>query len=68
VQVVPLTSNTKRLYPSEALVQVAGATNKAMANQITTVATERILGRVSALSERDLLAVERIIKIQLGLA
>ena len=33
VQVVPLTSNTGKLYPCEALVTVRGAASKAMAGQ-----------------------------------
>jgi mRNA interferase MazF len=34
VVVVPLTSNTGRAYPGEALVSVAGQDSKAMADQI----------------------------------
>ena len=41
LQVVPLTSNVGRLYPSEAVVTVAGRSNKAMADQITTASRER---------------------------
>ena len=37
VQVVPLTSNTARCYPSEAIVTLNGAENKAMTDQIATV-------------------------------
>ena len=36
VQVVPLTTNVKRVFPSEALVQVEGDTRRAMADQIAT--------------------------------
>ncbi len=34
VVVVPLTSNTERLYPGEPIVNVAGQASKAMSNQI----------------------------------
>lgn len=34
VVVVPLTSNTERLYPGEAVVTVGGRRSKAMADQI----------------------------------
>ena len=37
VQVVPLTSKTDRLYPSEALVIFEGKESKVMADQLTTV-------------------------------
>ena len=38
VQVVPLTSHTGRLYPSEAVVAIDGKLSKATADQLTTAA------------------------------
>ncbi len=67
VQVVPLTSTTDRVYPSEALVHVQGQTHKAMADQIRTIAKERVGICIGALGPRDLLAVEQAIRRQLGL-
>ena len=67
VQVVPLTSNTGRLYPSEAYVEFGGKRRKAMADQLTTAAKERFAGRVGAISRDDLAAIERAIRLQLGL-
>ena len=67
VQVVPLTSNTGRLYPSEAAISVAGKTSKAMADQLTTAAKERLRDKLGTLSREDMLAVEKAIKIQLGM-
>jgi mRNA interferase MazF len=67
VQVVPLTSNTGRVYPSEASVMLDGKPSKAMADQITTAAKERIKTKLATLSRTDVLAVERAIKIQLGM-
>ena len=67
IQVVPLTSNLGRLYPSEAVVEVAGQSSKAMTDQLTTVAKERLTTRLGALSRADLKAVEAVIKMQLGL-
>jgi mRNA interferase MazF len=68
VQVVPLTRNVSRLYPSEAYVTLAGQQCKAMADQIVTASKQRLLRRMEALDPDDLAAVERAIKIQLGLA
>jgi mRNA interferase MazF len=68
LQVVPLTSNAGRVYPSEAIVIVAGKQGKAMADQITTAAKERLKTRIGTLSQSDLQAVERVVKIQLGLS
>jgi mRNA interferase MazF len=67
VQVVPLTSNTGRLYPSEAVVAVAGQASKAMADQLTTVAKERLTTRLGVLNKADIKIVEHVVQIQLGL-
>src|SRR5256885_16797966 len=67
VQVVPLTTNVDRLYPSEALVSVRGKKHKAMADQLTTVSKDRLENRVGRLSADDLDGVEQAIKVQLGL-
>lgn len=67
VQVVPLTSNVERLYPSEAYVEIEGRQNKAMADQIATVSKRRLLDPVGRLSRGSLAAVEKAIRVQLGL-
>ena len=67
VQVVPLTSNVERLYPSEAYVAIAGKKNKAMADQLATVSKLRLKDLIGRLSRADLQQVERAIKIQLDM-
>ena len=67
VQVVPLTSNVDRLYPSEAYVVVNGKQHKAMADQLATVSKARLRNAVYRLSTADMHSVERAIKAQLGL-
>jgi mRNA interferase MazF len=67
VQVVPLSSCTERVYPSETLVTVAGRQNKAMANQVTTVSKLRLGDRIGRLSSEDVQRVEQAIRVQLGL-
>lgn len=67
VQVVPLTSNVDRLYPSEAYVQVAGKQHKAMADQIATASKGRLQDQMGQLSRSDLAAVERAVRTQLDL-
>jgi mRNA interferase MazF len=67
VQVVPLTSNTDRLYPSEACVTVNGKESKAMADQIATVSKTRLLNLIGQLSSADMRKVEQAIKVQLAL-
>lgn len=67
VQVVPLTSNIDRLYPSEAYVIVNGRQHKAMADQLTTVSKQRLINRVGRITQSDMHDVERAIEIQLDL-
>ncbi|KHD06472.1 growth inhibitor PemK [Candidatus Thiomargarita nelsonii] len=67
VQVVPMTSNVDRLYPSEAYVMLNGKQHKAMTNQLTTVSKRRLNNKIGHLSSRDIQKVEQAIKIQLGL-
>jgi len=68
VQVVPLTSNVQRLYPSEAYVMLNGKQHKAMADQLTTMSKVRLINMAGRLSNADLQQVEQAIKVQLGLA
>jgi mRNA interferase MazF len=67
VQVVPLTTNVARLYPSEAYVRVRGEQRKAMADQLTTISKRRLRERIDSLATADVAAVERAICVQLGL-
>ena len=67
VQVVPLTTNTATVHRWEALVQVIGVANKALADQLRTVAKERLVAHIGALTPRDLLAVEQALRVQLDL-
>jgi len=67
VQVVPLTSNVDRLYPSESYVDVEGLAHKAMADQIATVSKQRLHQMWTRLSTSDLAGVERALRVQLGL-
>lgn len=67
VQVVPLTSKTDRLYPSEAYVQLGGRRSKAMADQLTTASKKRLLNKAGEVSASDMAAIERAIGTQLDL-
>lgn len=67
VQVVPLTSNLGRLYPSEAYITVNEERSKAMADQLTTVSKHRLTTLQGRISVSDMDSVERAIRTQLGL-
>ena len=63
VVVVPLTSNTGRQYPGEALVTVGGQSSKAMADQIMASDKVRLKTRLAALNKADMQAVEDAIRL-----
>jgi mRNA interferase MazF len=67
IRVVPLTSNVDRLYPSEAYVTVNGEHRKAMADQLSTVSKLRLRDTIGRLKREDMIAVERAIRVQLGI-
>ena len=68
VVVVPVTSNTGRRYPGEAIVTVGGQSSKAMADQIMAADKARLKRQVDTLSKTDMLAVEDAIRVQLALS
>jgi len=67
VQVVPLTSNVERLYPSEAYVTLRSKKNKAMADQVMTVSKGRLINKAGAAATNEMRQVERALRVQLGL-
>ena len=68
VVVVPMTSNTGRLYPGEAVVSVDGQSSKAMADQILAADKARLKSQLGTVSKADMQAVEDAIRVHLGLA
>ncbi|MBI5470280.1 type II toxin-antitoxin system PemK/MazF family toxin [Candidatus Kaiserbacteria bacterium] len=68
VQVVPLTSNVTKIYPSETVVVIRGKKNKAAADQVATVSKRRIRGKIGTVSDNELASIEFVLKLQLGLA
>ncbi|MFN7685076.1 MAG: type II toxin-antitoxin system PemK/MazF family toxin [Oligoflexia bacterium] len=67
VQVIPLTSNIARLYPSEAYVTLKGKQSKAMADQPATVSKLRLKACIGHITESELESIERAIRVQLSL-
>jgi mRNA interferase MazF len=71
VTVVPVTTNTTRVYPFQVLL-AADATglpreSKAQAEQVRSVAGERIGALVGTLSAADLAALDEALRLQLAL-
>ena len=67
VIVVPISSQTARLYPGEALIQLEGQQRKAMADQLTNASKLRIKKMIGTVSPEDMLRIERAILLQLGI-
>ncbi len=67
VQVIPLTSNIDKLYPSESFITLRGKKAKAMADQLTTVSKKRLINHAGTVSKSDLEGIKRAISMQLDL-
>jgi mRNA interferase MazF len=67
VIVIPLTSQTAKLYPGEAMVMLNGEQSKAKADQIATASKERLRDKLGTLSLADMAAVEKAVLLQLGI-
>ena len=67
VVVVPLTSNTERVYPGEVVVEVAGRLSKVMSDQIMAADKSRLQGRVGLLTRTDMRKLESAVCVHLGL-
>jgi mRNA interferase MazF len=67
VIVVPLTSQTTKVYPGQALVTLDGEPRKAMADQLTTSSKQRLRSKLGELSSFDVSAIEGAILLHLGM-
>ena len=67
VQVMPITSNVDKLYPSEAYVTFRGKKAKAMADQITTVSKKRLINSAGSISYTEMEDIGKAITTQLDL-
>lgn len=67
VQIIPVTSNVTRIFDWEAPLTIDGRPCKALADQIRTVAKERLLDRIGDVTLVELRAIERALKLQLSL-
>ncbi len=67
VLVVPLTTNTFRVFPGEARVSVAVEFYKAMSDQVMAADKLRLKDKLATLSKSDMLEAEKAICTHLGL-
>ena len=67
VIVIPLSSKTSRIYPSEAKILFQDKENKAMADQIRTISKRRLISRIGSLPLEEMKKIEDKIKLFLEL-
>ena len=67
VAIVPLSSRTGKVYPSEVKVVLNNKEHKAMADQIRVVSKQRLLSRIDVLSSEEMKKIEEKIKLFLDL-
>lgn len=71
VTVVPITSATAKVYPFQVLLSSPGSgltvPSKAQAEQIRSVAAERLSRRVGAVSPDEMAAIDEALRLHLGL-
>jgi len=71
VTVVPVTSNTERVYPFQVLLRAEDSglarDSKAQAEQVRSIAVERIGERVGVLTGETLAAVDEALRLHLAL-
>jgi mRNA interferase MazF len=67
VIVIPLTSQTSKVYPGEAVVTLNGEQRKAMGDQVMTASKQRLRTKLGSLDNTDMTAVENALLLQLGI-
>jgi len=71
ISVVPLTSNTERVYPFQVLLPATGSgldrDSKAQAEQIRSIAVERVGDRLGVVPNALMLEIDEALRLHLGL-
>jgi mRNA interferase MazF len=67
LSVIPLSTNTSKVYPGETLVTVDEKQGKAMADQIMAADKVRLKTQIGKLSKPNMLGVEQAILVHLGM-
>jgi mRNA interferase MazF len=67
VVIIPLSSKTEKIYPSEAKVLLKGEEHKVMVDQIKVVSKQRLTSKIGTLTSEDMKKTEEKIKLFLEL-
>jgi mRNA interferase MazF len=68
VLAAPVTSNVSRVYSFEALITVAGEPAKAMLDQVRCLDQSRLGRHIGTISEEEMQAVEKALRVAFDLA
>ncbi|QZT57930.1 type II toxin-antitoxin system PemK/MazF family toxin [Mycolicibacterium austroafricanum] len=71
ITVVPVTSNVDRIYPFQVLLQAPdsglAAASKAQAEQVRSIAAQRLIRRIGRVSARELAELDDALRLHLAL-
>ena len=71
VTVVPVTSNTDKIYPFQVLLSAVSSglavDSKAQAEQVRSIATQRLLRRIGRVSDVELTELDNALRLHLAL-
>lgn len=67
VAIVPLSSKTEKIYPSEVMILLENKEHKAMADQLRVISKKRLISKIGILSSEDMKKLEEKIKLFLEL-
>jgi mRNA interferase MazF len=71
VTVVPVTSNTDKIYPFQVLLSAVSSglavDSKAQAEQVRSIATQRLLRRIGRVSDVELAELDNALRLHLAL-
>ena len=66
-QVVPCSSQVSKLYRSEAKIMIKNRLSKVMGDQLMTVSEHRLINKIGVVSAKELMLIEQVVRLQLGL-
>lgn len=66
-QVIPITPQTDRVYPGEAIIELHGVSVKVMCNQLSTSSIRRFEKKYATVTKVQMFDIETALTTQLGL-
>lgn len=67
ISVIPLTTAWKKYLPTHAIVKSTKRTSVALCEQIYSISKDRLIDKVGSCTEKEMLRIDKCIRIQLDL-